>query len=331
MIKYLIFIFLIFFSCSSYNLTVITTKVNKNRYENEAILLGERLFFDPILSANGMKSCASCHNPQLAFTDGYRKSIGVEGDVLRRNASTLVNLSTYNFFTYGDTSLTTLEAQIHLPLFSNNPKEMGASGNEKQILERIKINPQYTSLFYKTFKVKKNDIRFDVIIKALAAFCRSIESYNTPFDTFENGDSTALSLSAQRGMNLFYSPKTKCGRCHGGNNLNATDEFFNIGLDLDDALSSDKGLFEKTQNKADLGAFRVPSLRNIAVTAPYMHDGRFETLEQVMRFYEQGGMPNEHKSDFIQPFTLTDDERLDMINFMYSLTDSAFLSRYAHH
>ncbi len=310
--------------------------------------LGRHLFYDKNLSANQTQSCASCHDQKLAFAEAQVHSVGSTGDKVRRNALALVNIAYNKTLTWSHDGLTDLEMQILLPMFGEEPVELGITGNEQQVLERF-TTAHYRELFANAFNSPEPS--FDHIVKALASFVRSLISLNSPFDRYAYAnDDNALSESAIRGMGLFFSEKFECHHCHGGFNFTQSTfhekqiidrrPFHNTGMynlsEQGHYPKEDDGLYEITLDKRDHGRFRAPTLRNIELTAPYMHDGSMATLEQVLEFYAAGGQYIENgvnqgdgrlnplKSPLIKGFEMTEQDKHDLIAFMQSLTDHQF-------
>jgi cytochrome c peroxidase len=311
--------------------------------------LGKRLFFDNRLSYNNTKSCGSCHDPKFAFSDGYRRSITAEGTNVKHNAPSLINSSFYNYFDWDNPGVTALEKQHERPLFSQRPVEMGARGNEAEILLRIKSDSFYKKAFAETFPNDKDPFRFDNIISAIAAYVRTLNSSNSSYDKFINGDTSALSVSTREGMRLFFSPQLKCGSCHtpplftkANLTANTDSVYINIGLyNINNSSKypeNDKGPASFTKKEIDNGKFKIPSLRNAALTAPYMHDGSMNTLEEIIDMYARGGRNitngpmagdgknNTNKDKRITGFTISAKEKKQLIDFLYSLTDSSILT-----
>ena len=307
---------------------------------NPKLELGRRLFYDQRLSINGARSCASCHAPELAFTDGYRKSLSIDGFNVTRNSPSLINAKYFSSLTWADTTIKDFITQMDRPMFSEHPQEMGWKGNESIILDRLNQDPVYQQLLKQVFPHKKQ-YTTDLVKNAIAAFEETLVSFNAPYDRYLRGQTNALSPSARRGMNLFFSGRTKCGVCHEGKLLGG-ENFANVGLynvgDTNTYPVSDRGLFNNTKNPDDDGSFRIPSLRNVLLTAPYMHDGSVATIEEVIDIYVSGGRnitdgphagdgrKNAKKDMRVKPFTLTGEERKDLIAFLASLTDSSVLN-----
>jgi cytochrome c peroxidase len=308
--------------------------------------LGKYLFFDRRLSINQTRSCGTCHNPQFAFTDGYKRSLGAFADLHQRNTQPLFNLSELKYFTASDSTLHSPLQQIDNPLFNTHPIEMGIKGNEVIILKRIETDDAYKKLFSEAGLM----LTWDNIKIAIAQFTLHIKSNNSPYDKFIKGDSNALSLNEKSGKDLFFSTKTKCASCHGGNNFSTPnlvntkgeiDFYFNTGLYNIDGNGAypmyDQGLFQHTNNNNDMGKFRVPTLRNLAYTAPYMHDGSVASLNEALDLYINGGRKipeginkgdgtkNKYKHAFINPFSINEAEKKNLLSFLLTLSDSSFI------
>lgn len=312
-------------------------------------MLGKNLFFDNRLSFNNTKSCGSCHDPKFAFSDGYRRSITADGNNTKHNAPSLINSSFHKYFDWDNPGVTALEKQHERPLFSQHPVEMGVRGNEAEILLRIKSDSFYKKTFKENFPEEKDPLRFDNIIKAIAAYVRTLNSSNSPYDRFVKGDSAALSASVKEGMRLFFSTQLQCGSCHTPPlftkaNLSADKDsiYINIGLynimNKNKYPENDRGLVSFTNKETDDGKFKIPSLRNAAITGPYMHDGSMNTLEEIIDMYERGGRNitngpmagdgkhNSNKDKRITGFTISAKEKKQLIDFLYALTDSSVLT-----
>lgn len=325
-----------------------------NPFAPEKAELGRHLFYDPRLSGNGTQACASCHRQELAFADGRAVGIGSTGEPHPRNSSSLTNVGYNATLTWANPMLTELEHQILIPMFGEEPVELGIIGERvDEVLRRFVEDDTYPAMFARAFPGDDDPITFDNIVKALATFCRTLISGSSPFDRFVyRDDASALSESARRGMELFFSERLECHHCHGGFNFSEASvhagsefdaaQFHNTGLYNVDGQGAypfpNTGVHEVTGRPSDMGKFRAPTLRNVEVTGPYMHDGSVETLEEVIRIYEAGGRlieqgplagdgrRNPLKSGFVPGFSLTDQERRDLVRFLESLTDDAFLT-----
>ncbi|MDJ0755838.1 MAG: parallel beta-helix domain-containing protein [Ardenticatenaceae bacterium] len=279
--------------------------------------LGRLLFFDPILSENDDISCASCHHPDLGFSDGLVKGVGPQGVELTRNTPTLWNVA-YVQNLFWDGRLNSLETQAEFPL--THPDEMGVSDTAALEAE-LRANSQYADLFDQAFTGGEEAISLANVENALAAFQRTLISQNSPFDRYAAGEFEALTAQQRRGLALFRSGATRCFECHSAPTF-ASDTFRVIGVQ-----SIDPGRAAIASDGVE-GAFRVPTLRNIALTSPYMHDGSFETLEDVIEFYADGGGLAHGQSDvdpFVNGFELTNQEMADMVSFLHALTDETSL------
>jgi cytochrome c peroxidase len=305
----------------------------------EKVALGRRLFFETRLSSTGRYSCASCHRTELAFTDGRALAQGATGETVRRGAMSLTNVAYNAAFTWGSDQVRSLEAQMRQPLFNEHPVEMGLKSDRPVALEALSADPTYRTQFAAAFDGPA-PISMDHIIMAIAAFERTLISGRSAFDRYVfDDDRTALSEPAKRGMALFYSARAGCSQCHSGLNFSGAlvyegheqekALFANNGLyDVDGRGSypkGDRGLIEVTHRRGDMGKFRVPTLRNIALTAPYMHDGSLPTLEAVVDHYVRGGRRSPHEDPRIHPLALSADERSDLLAFLGSLTDREFV------
>lgn len=301
----------------------------------EKVELGRHLFYDTRLSTNGTQACASCHRQELAFTDGEVTSFGATGERGTHNAMSVVNTG-YNSTHTWATNIAHLEAQALAPMFGTAPVELGLAGGEDALLARLRADPVYQTLFPAAFP-DGEPFSIANITRALASFERTIISGNSRFDAFVTGTASALDASEQRGLVLFESARLGCTNCHGGFNLSAvvgdSVQFFNTGLYNVDGKGAypagDRGLYDVTGDPAHMGRFKPPTLRNIAVTAPYMHDGSVATLDEVVDIYARGGRgdgaTSPLKSVFITGFTLTAEERADLLAFLYTLTDDGLL------
>jgi len=319
----------------------------------EKVELGRHLFYDTRLSVDGTFSCANCHQQAHAFADTRPRGVGVTGQVHPRGSMSLANVAYSPVLTWANPTMRRLELQALVPMFGEDPVELGLSGKEQMLIRRLKEEPRYARLFAAAFPDDWDPFTLADITRAIASFERTLISGRSPYDRARNGgDPSAMSASAKRGETLFFSEKTECFHCHNGFNFtNTVDyagkgfaevEFHNTGLYNIDGKGGypapNTGVHAVSNRARDMGRFKAPTLRNIAVTAPYMHDGSIATLEQVLAHYEAGGRTiaagplagagakNPLKSSFVKGFTLTPDERRDLIAFLESLTDQVFLS-----
>jgi cytochrome c peroxidase len=290
-----------------------------NPMSNEKVKLGRFLFYEKRLSGNGTMSCASCHRQELAFTDGRAVPVGVTGQMHPRSAQSLVNAAYYSVLTWSNPDLHILEQQILIPMLSEHPTELGLSGHEAAALAAFRSDPIYRDLFPQAFPNERDAFTLPNVAKALACFVRTIVSGRSPYDRFlHDGDANAISESAKRGELLFFSDGSAgCFRCHSGFNF-SDSAFHNTAL---------YNPYPEPNPGVSLGKFRTPSLRNIAVTAPYMHDGSVKTLDAVLDHYSAGGRAssNPNKDKLITGFILTEQNRVDLIAFLESLTDTELL------
>jgi cytochrome c peroxidase len=283
----------------------------------EKVALGRMLFFDPRLSGDGTVSCASCHNPKLGWSNGLSFAFGIRGQTGRRSAPTVLNAA-YSDTLFWDGRAPSLEEQAKGPIA--NPIEMGAT--YKQVTDALKAVPAYVARFEAAFGTP--EVTIDRVVRAIAAFERTLVSGNSPFDRYKyGGDSAALTAAQVRGMALFKDKAgPNCAKCHRFDDFAAdfTDfRFHNVGIGTDHP-DPDPGREAVTGRAEDRGRFRTPTLRNVALTAPYMHDGRFATLEQVVDYYANGAQPNPNLDPEIHRFTLTERDKADLLAFLEALT-----------
>lgn len=285
--------------------------------------LGEKLFFDPILSVDKTVSCASCHKPEFGFADTVAFSPGVNGKTGRRNTPSVTNLSGRPSY-FWDGRASTLEEQAEGPLL--NPDEMALPSID-EALRRLKEDPTYSETFKRLYKTEPTKFS---LLNAIALFQRTLETANSPYDRFINGDDAALSESAKRGRLLFIG-KANCNNCHSGEDFTA-DRFKNIGL-FDGNKYTDSGRYEVTKDPALVGFFKIPGLRNVALSPPYMHNGMFTTLKEVVAYYNtpdaiiKNGGGGKRDLSLDQPLNLNETEINDLVAFIESLTDDRFLTK----
>ncbi len=287
--------------------------------------LGRYLFYDRRMSINGTQSCGSCHRQELAFTDGRARAEGATGQLHPRGSMSLVNVAYAPLLTWAHPTLDSLEEQSLIPMLGDDPVELGMKGREAEFLDVVRRDPTYRKMWPAAFP-SDDPVTIANVTRAIAAFERSIVSMRSPYDRYRwGGESSAITAAAKRGEILFSSSeKAGCFQCHGGWNFGGAARFVNTGVSKYEAPN--RGLYEKTQRAEDIGEFRVPSLRNIAVTAPYMHDGSLATLEDVIDHYAAGGkFDHANKSRTLHPFTLTSAEKRDLMEFLQSLTDAEML------
>jgi cytochrome c peroxidase len=313
------------------------------------VALGARLFQEPRLSISGAYACVSCHNPRRAYTDGRARSVGATGEQTRRSAMSLANVAYNAAYTWGDASVDTLEVQMLRPLLNEHPVELGLSHRQAPLIAWLLANDEYRIAFATAFPGEDNRVSLDNLIKAIAAFERTLISGRSAFDRYVfDGDSQAMPPAAKRGMALFYSARAGCAQCHFGltfagpirsvGSPRAAALFANTGLyDLDGRGAypdSDRGLMEVTHRDADNGKMRVPTLRNVAITAPFMHDGSIATLAGVIDHYAMGGKRQPQRPASakrrvdrrVRPLALTAADKLELLAFLASLTDQEFIA-----
>lgn len=319
-----------------------------NAMSTAKVEAGRRLFYDRRLSANAKQSCGSCHRPELAFTDGKATAVGSTGEAHPRNSQSLVNVAYSPTLTWANPALVTLERQMEVPLFGDRPVEMGVTDRNKgRVLARIKRDRRYRELFARAFPGEPGTVTWRAVVRSIAAFERSLVSANAKYDRYLRGE-TKLTASERRGQDLFSGEKAECHHCHGTFLFNdqatyvgaqpQAPEFHNNGLYNLGGTGAypepNRGVYELTGDLADMGMFRAPSLRNVALTAPYMHDGSIATLRDVVDHYASGGRTtlsgplagdgrlNPNKDPLISAIDLTERDRDDLVAFLETLTDN---------
>ena len=332
-------------------------KVPESNPMSEAkVDLGRHLFYDRRLSGNGTQSCASCHHQDKAFTDGRATGLGSTGMAHPRGAQGLANVGYHATLTWANPSLVTLEKQMEVPLFGDDPVEMGVNDhNRAEVLARLHAEPVYAAKFAAAFPEAAQPMGWGQVIQAIASFQRTLLSGHSRYDQYLQGKAQ-LTVPETRGMALFFGEKAECFHCHGSFNFNdqivhaasrvVETPFHNTGLYNLGGTGAfpehNRGVFELTALVKDMGAFRAPSLRNVEVTAPYMHDGSVATLEAVLDFYADGGRRiasgpyagdgrlNPHKSELISLIDLNAQDKSDLVAFLKTLTDHDFLQNPRH-
>ncbi len=287
-----------------------------NPYSAAKVELGRFLYFDKRISSDGSVSCASCHAPEKAFTDGAPVSTGIAAQKGGRSAPTVINQA-YNTLQFWDGRARSLEEQAKGPMA--NPIEMtaekSADAAHAAVVKRLKAVPGYVKLFEKVFGTK--DFTVDHVAKAIATFERTVYSGNSPYDRYSAGDKRAMTAPQIRGMDIFFN-KVACDSCHLG--FNFTDgSYENIGIGMD-RENPDLGRFVVSGKEDDKGAFKTPTLRDIEHTGPYMHDGSLKTLEEVVEHYNKGGIKNPHLNARIKPLNLSDRDKSDLVSFLKALS-----------
>lgn len=283
---------------------------NDNPYSPEKAELGKFLYFDKRLSADNSVACATCHDPKFAFTDGRPVSTGIKGQTGGRSAPTVLNRA-FSLAQFWDGRAPTLEEQAKGPIA--NPIEMGHT--HENVVKRLKEIPGYRALFAKAFGTE--DFTIDHVAQAIATFERTLLSGNSPYDRYKAGDKKAMTPEQIRGMDVYFN-KAKCDQCHEGMNF-TSNMFANIGIGTDKP-DPDVGRYAVTKDPKDWGAFKTPTLREIARTAPYMHDGSLKTLEEVVEYYNKGGNKNKNLDERMKPLNLTDQEKKDLVAFLHALS-----------
>jgi cytochrome c peroxidase len=277
--------------------------------------LGRRLFFDANLSEGGHTACASCHQPARAYSDGVARPRGARGDLLARNAPTLTNVAYAPAFGWTQQGVTTLEAQMRQPLLATHPVEMGLADREAEVVQRLARDETYAAAFAAAFPEQSGAVSLDTLIRVIACFERTLISGRSAFDRYVfDDDRAAMSDAARRGMALFFSKRAGCAGCHGG--LAFSGALRAVGSEASTAVYADTGTGARAGEK-----FKVPGLRNVALTAPYLHDGRLATLGDVVEFYNRGA--GRHR---LKALRLSEKEKGDLVAFLQSLTDPGFVS-----
>jgi len=286
-----------------------------NLLTKSRVALGKRLFYDPVLSADSSRSCGSCHASHLAFSDSTPVSLGIKSRPGSRNTPTLANVA-YQKNLLREGGVPTLEMQVLVPIQEHNEFDF----NILLAAERLQKRPEYVAMAEKAYGREPDAF---VITRSIAAFERTLLSGDAPYDQYAfQGKYNALSASEKRGLDLFQSERLNCSKCHEGF-LFTNQDFTNNGLY---EVYPDSGRIRLTGLESDRAVFKVPSLRNIALTTPYMHDGSLPTLDAVIDHYQTGGKPHPNKSPLLKPFNLTVQERVDLLAFLGSLTDQNFIS-----
>jgi cytochrome c peroxidase len=285
-----------------------------NPFTREKVELGRMLFYDPILSLDSSISCATCHFQALAFSDTVPLSRGFDGRLGNRNAPPLFNLAWHPYFNK-DGGTPTIELQMFVPIQDEN--EM--NHNLVPAAERLARNPFYRQYFSRAFDREPDAYG---ITRAIGLFERMLVSADSPFDRYYyHGQTAAMSPAAQRGWDIFRSDSTQCATCH------SLPNFTNYAFENNGYFASypDPGRARVTLSPSDIGKFKTPSLRNIALTGPYMHDGSVATLSEIIDQYQAGGSGYVNQSPILKPFSLTPDQKADLLAFLDALTDPSFI------
>ncbi|HXU71807.1 MAG TPA: di-heme enzyme [Polyangia bacterium] len=318
----------------------------------EKVALGRYLFYEKRLSANQSYACSNCHQQRNAFTDGRPAPVGSTGDELPRNTMPLINAAYMSMFMWANPLLTSLEEQIMVPMFSDAPVEMGMGEYTDEILARLSRDDNYQQMFKAAYPDDKDPFTLKNVMYAITTFERTMLSASSPYDKYQAGDTTAMSDSAIRGMNAFNTEKFDCYHCHAGTTFTTSFQSANTPPPPRDMRNTglyniggtgayppnNTGLFDFTQFGNDMGKFKVPTLRNVELTAPYFHDGSAATLEEVLESYAHGGRViasgpyagdgsmSVHRDPLVKGFDMSPDEEADMVAFLKSLTDTDFVN-----
>jgi cytochrome c peroxidase len=280
-----------------------------NPYSPAKVELGRLLYFDKRLSADNSVSCATCHAPEKGFTDGAPVSTGIRGQKGGRSAPTVINRA-YSLAQFWDGRAPTLEDQAKGPIA--NPLEM--DNTHDAMAAKLSGVQDYRPLFQKAFG--SPDITIDAVAKAIATFERTLLSGNSAYDRYKTGKKSAMTRAQIRGMDIYFN-KAKCDQCHEGVNFTA-NAYANLGIGTDKP-QPDTGRYEVTKDPLDWGKFKTPTLRDISKTGPYMHDGSLKTLEEVVDFYDKGGIPNKNLDEKIKKLNLTVEQKRDLVEFLKAL------------
>lgn len=326
-----------------------------NPMTDDKVLLGRFLFYDKRLSSNGKISCSSCHRQEYAFSSGPTLTIGVSGQAPKRKAPSLGNVAYYPVLTWGNPSIDSLEKQVLVPLLNAKPREMGGNDRKRvdSLLALFRSDPIYRRLFRSAFPSQPNPYSLESMAMAIAAFERTLLSWDSPYDRYLREQRSSMSAAAMEGAKLFFSDEVACHVCHAGPTLTRNfaqqgrtsdrPSFANVGLynvaGKNEYPRGDRGLYEVTSRPEDHGAFRIPTLRNVAQTAPFMHDRSVSSLRSVLSNYSRGGRylkggpnrgdgaRNAHKSSYMQGFELSSRQEQQLEAFLHSLTDASLLSK----
>lgn len=303
--------------------------------------LGRWLFFDNRLSYNQQKSCASCHDPKFCFSDGYRTSAGADGFNVKHNAPSLINVVFQRNLTWADSSIHELAQQMRNPIFNENPRELGIKGHENLVLSNIASDSYYQKAFKEAFPNQPSPIQIDNIIKAIAAYETTLTSFNSKYDRYLKGDKKALNTQELAGLKLYQSERLQCAHCHDHPTLSQKQDLVYANTGLYNLAGNypleDQGLYDITHNLQDCGKFRIPSLKNVMLTAPYTHNGSVETISEMIDIYAAGGRiildgpfkgdgtKHPNKSYLIKGFQLSSLEKQQLLTFLNALTDTSNL------
>jgi cytochrome c peroxidase len=299
------------------NATVLVPAPSDNPQNTEKIALGRKLFFDKRLSLDGSISCASCHDPQKAFSDQRTKSIGINGQLSERNAPSILNAAFLKTAMF-DAHLATLELQAIVPI--QEPVEMGH--NMKILIKQLRQIPEYQAAAQAIFG---RDFDAWVLTRSLAAFERSLLSMNAPFDQYMAGNKKAMNKEQLAGWRIF-SDELYCTKCHPAPYF-TTYEAANNGLYASYEGKTDQGRFRIHHDSSDIGKFKIPSLRNLPLTYPYMHDGSINSMEAALEHYQKGAAGHPLQDPRILSFELSTKEKAQLLAFFNALVDTSYLRR----
>ena len=300
-----------------------------NPMRRPKVLLGRYLFYDRRLSADGTMSCGSCHHHDRGFADPRRVATGVDARPGILNPPSTANVANLPVLTWANPGERTLEQQLLIPLFGAHPLELGMSGRDGALFDALRADPIYPPLFARAFPETEGEISLAAVAKAIAAFERSITSFRSPYDrAHHGGEPDAMNPAARRGEALFFGERLECYHCHNG--LTFTDNIVHSRLPVaeigyhDTGVARSGGIGELTGDRTQRGTFRTPTLRNVALTAPYMHDGSMASLDAVLAHYARGGrLHGPNTSPLLRGFRLSAGERADVKAFLESLSDTA--------
>jgi len=321
--------------------------------------LGRHLFYDRRLSGNQTQACSDCHHQDKAFTDGRAVAIGSTGELHPRSAQSLGNVAYFSVLTWANPLMASLETQTLIPIFSDSPVELGMAGLNGELSERLRAEPRYQALFPSAFPEKSEPFELASVVDAISCFERTLISARSPYDEYVyDHKADALDDAQKRGYTLFFSEDADCYHCHAGFNFSdntrssltshVSTAYHNTGLyDVDGKgayPAPNLGVYSVTGDAKQMGQFRTPSLRNVELTAPYMHDGSVATLEEVVANYSSGGRvitdgpnagdgrANPLKDSLVRPLGLSAKDQADLVAFLKSLTDRKFItdSRFAN-
>lgn len=304
-----------------------TSKSLELNNENDSSQIGKLLFFEKRLSKNGMKSCASCHAPEFAYTDGYRRTMNIEAELLTYNTPSILNLSNYYSLNWASPSIRYINQQVIGPLFKRHPIELGMDSNNMEVLRMLSSDSNYKKYLHQlNIKV----LTWNNVVNFLGSYVSKLNSRESKYDRYLKGE-VNLDKNEMAGKKLFFSSKLNCSACHNGTDFNEPSKvesklyFANIGY-----MDKDLGLFTVTGDSQDIGKFRIPSLRNVTITGPYFHDGGVTNLKDAISFLSKGGLhlsKSKSKVDNrLKPFEISNEEIKQLICFLNTLTDTSYLS-----